>query len=110
MCTRFHAATMMKRYRTSAGCKVRYGSWLWFLIVCPLAYAAPCPAGQAKDESALSQIEDSWAGALEQRDQEALNCILAPEGEDADAQGKIVYPAATLAQAGNPRPAHQSSD
>jgi len=79
---------------------------LWFLIVCPLAYAAPCPAGQAKDESALIQIEHAWAGALEQRDQEALNCILAREFEDADPQGNIFDRAATLAKAGNHRPVH----
>ena len=41
---------------------------MWLLLFSPLAYAAPCPAGQAKDGSALVQNEHTWAKALEQRD------------------------------------------
>jgi predicted GNAT superfamily acetyltransferase len=79
---------------------------LWLVIVCPLAYAAPCPAGQAKDETALIQIEHAWAGTLEQRDPDALSCLLAQEFEDADPQGNIFNRAATVAKAGKHRSVH----
>jgi hypothetical protein len=87
MCLEFGAPIMMWRYPyCDLGCDVKTVLGLWLVVFCPLAYAAPCPAGQAKDENALIQIEHAWAGALEQRDPDALSCILAREFEDADPQ------------------------
>jgi ketosteroid isomerase-like protein len=85
---------------------VRYVGWLWFLTLCPMAYAAACPAGHAKDEHALIQIEHSWASALEQRDLAALGCILGEEFQDADPQGRIFDRAATLSSAAVHPPVH----
>ncbi len=79
---------------------------LWLLMLCPLAYAAPCPAGQEKDESALIQMEQSWARALEQSDTAALDCILAAEFEDAGPDGKLTDRAAALVKAGEHRNVH----
>jgi hypothetical protein len=70
---------------------------LCLLMSCPLAFAAPCPTGQTKDESALVQMEQTWARALEQNDAPALGCILAAEFEDAGPDGKLTDRAATLA-------------
>ena len=80
--------------------------WLWLLIFCPLVYAERCPAGAAKNETALVQAEHAWAGALEQRDAAALGCILAEEFEDTDPQGNVSDRATTLAKAGVHRPVH----
>lgn len=76
------------------------------LLLCSAAYAAACPAGQAKDESALVQIERAWARALEQRDVRTLDCILAQEFEDADPDGKLTDRATTLAKAAGHPPVH----
>ena len=54
------------------------------MIFAPIACWASCPSGQAKDEAALVQIEQTWAKALEQHDAAAVGCILANEFEDAD--------------------------
>lgn len=62
---------------------------LWVLLLTPLAYAAPCPSGQAKDDAALVQAEQTWAQALEKHNIAALDCILAEEFEDADPAGAI---------------------
>jgi ketosteroid isomerase-like protein len=70
----------------------------WMLLLCPLANAAPCPANQAKDRDALKQIEQSWAQALNRRDEATLECILAEEFEDADIEGKTSDRATTLAR------------
>jgi ketosteroid isomerase-like protein len=75
-------------------------------MLCSAAYAAPCPTGQAKDESALVQIEQTWARALEQRDVTTLGCILAQEFEDADPDGMLTDRAATLAKAAEHPPVH----
>jgi ketosteroid isomerase-like protein len=91
--------------------ELRVKSALWVLVLCGAAYAAPCPAGQAKDESALVQIEKTWAGALEQRDVATLGCILANEFEDADPDGKLTDRAMTLAKAANhPAVRHELSE
>lgn len=88
------------------GCNVKHALWLWVLIFCPFACAAPCPAGQAKDEGALIHIERTWANALEQRNPAALGCILAEEFQDADPQGSLFDRTATLAKAADHRPLH----
>jgi ketosteroid isomerase-like protein len=107
MCTRPPAAIMMSgRLLCVAGGLVKFRLWLSLVLCCPLACAASCPAGQAKDENALVQIEHSWAGALEQRDAAALGCILAEEFQDADPQGNLFDRATTLAKAADHRPVH----
>jgi ketosteroid isomerase-like protein len=72
---------------------------LWVVMLCSMAYGAPCPTEQAKDESALVQIERTWARALDERDAATLGCILAQEFEDADPDGKLIDRATTLAKA-----------
>jgi len=79
---------------------------LWMLMLCPLAYAAPCPASQVKDGDALIQIEQTWARSLERQDTAALGCILAEEFEDAGPDGKVTDRATTLAKAAKPRAIH----
>jgi hypothetical protein len=80
--------------------------WVWLLMLGPMAYAAPCPAGQAKDGNALVQNERTWAKALEQRDSEALSCLLAAEFEDAGPDGTLQDRDTTLAKAGKHQPVH----
>ena len=79
---------------------------LWLLLLCPLAFAVPCPTNQQKDGNALAQIEQSWARALEQRDTAALACILADEFEDAEPDGQLTSRATTLAKAAEHPPVH----
>jgi Domain of unknown function (DUF4440) len=86
-------------------------SGVLLLLICPLAYAAPCPASQAKDGAALVQIEQTWAQALEKHDADSLGCILASEFEDVDPDGKVTNREATLSKAAS-RPAthHELSE
>ncbi len=84
---------------------------LWMLLLCPLAVAAPCPTGQAKDNGVLIHIEQTWARALEQRDTAGLSCILADEFEDAGPDGTLTDRATTLAKAAeHPAVHHELSD
>jgi ketosteroid isomerase-like protein len=76
------------------------------LLLCPLANAAPCPTGQAKDGNALILIEQTWARSLEQRDTAALGCVLADEFEDAGPDGQLTDRATTLAKAAQHRTVH----
>ena len=71
----------------------------WIVLLCPLAGAATCPTGQAKDGSALIQIEQTWARSLENRDTSTLGCILADEFEDAGPDGMLTNRATTLTKA-----------
>jgi hypothetical protein len=80
--------------------------WVWLLMLGPMAYAAPCSTGQAKDGNALVQNEQTWAKALEQRDSEALSCLLAAEFEDAGPDGTLQDRDTTLAKAGEHQPVH----
>ena len=81
------------------------------LLLCPLALAASCPLGQARDNNALIHIEQTWARALEQRDTATLNCILADEFEDVGPDGTLTDRATTLAKAGkHPAIHHALSD
>ena len=78
------------------------------LAGCPLALAAGCPTGQAKDEGALFQAEQRWAKALEEKDPAALACILGAEFQDAGPDGQLTDRATTLAKAGDHKaPQHQ---
>jgi predicted GNAT superfamily acetyltransferase len=94
----------------AGGARVKLVVGLWTVMVCSLAYAGPCPAAQAKDESALIEIEHTWASALEQRDADALGCILGQEFQDADPEGNILDRAATMAKAAAHRPVHHELD
>src|SRR5271155_2281895 len=80
--------------------------WVWLLMLSPIAFAAPCPAGQSKDGNALVQNEQTWAKALERRDSAALSGLLAAEFEDAGADGTLQESDATLAKAGKQQPVH----
>ena len=71
----------------------------WIVLLCPLAGAATCPTGQAKDGSALIQIEQTWARSLENRDTSTLGCILADEFDDAGPDGMLTDRATTLTKA-----------
>jgi ketosteroid isomerase-like protein len=73
------------------------------LATLPLA-AATCPTPQPKDGSALIQLEQSWAQALEIHDADAVGCILAPEFQDVDPNGKLSGRTETLAQIPHRRP------
>jgi ketosteroid isomerase-like protein len=79
---------------------------LGILLLSSLAYAVPCPAGQAKDGSALVHAEQTWARSLEQSDTAMLGCILADEFEDAGPDGKLADRATTLAKAAEHRAVH----
>ncbi len=60
--------------------------------------AAECPrAKQARTEQALVELEQRWAGALEQHDAAAVACLLAPEFVDSTPDGQVQDRAAVLA-------------
>ncbi len=91
------------------------GGWVKFgicvLALFSLAYGSTCVKNQAKDESVLVQMEQSWARALEHSDAAALDCILAQEFEDAGPDGAITDRATTLAKAAEKRSVrHELSD
>jgi ketosteroid isomerase-like protein len=74
---------------------------LWILLLCPVAYAAPCPVGQAKDEATLVEMEHTWARTVEARDVSGLSCILADEFEEAGPTGGLTERASMLARVGD---------
>jgi ketosteroid isomerase-like protein len=77
---------------------------LWFtLLICPLAFGGSCPCGQTKEESALVQLEPSWAQALERHDSDAVGCILAEEFQEVDLDGMLRSRAENLASIINRR-------
>jgi len=80
------------------------------MIFAPIACWASCPSGQAKDEAALVQIEQTWAKALEQHDAAAVGCILANEFEDADPNGALHSRAETMANVHRRSPGNKLSD
>jgi ketosteroid isomerase-like protein len=59
--------------------------------------AANCPDKQAKSGAVLMEIEHTWAKALEQKDAEAVGCILADEFQDAGVYGELHNREETLA-------------
>ena len=78
---------------------------LWFaLLICPLAFASSCPTGQTKDESALVQLEQSWAQALDRHDSVAVGCLLADEFQEVDLYGMLRDRAENLASVLHRRP------
>jgi ketosteroid isomerase-like protein len=86
----------------SGGTKVRHT--LWFaLLICPFAFG-DCPKGQTKDESALVQIEQSWAQALDRQDSDTVGCLLAEEFQEVDLDGMLRDRAENLASVTSRRP------
>ena len=79
-----------------------------FLLCCALLqlpmFAANCPAGPVKDDTALILLKQTWAKAVEVQDAEAVGCILGEEFQDADPEGKRHNHAETLAQISHRRP------
>lgn len=75
-----------------------------FLILASPLIAAKCPTHPSNDANVLSQIEQSWAAALEVRDADAVGCILAGEFQDVDPSGQLHDRAETLAQIPHRRP------
>src|ERR1700688_1635913 len=88
------------------GCNLKKFLGLSLFILCRLAWAAPCPTAPSKDGSALVQIEQTWASALEKKDAATLGCLLAEEFQDVDPQGNISDRTTTLAKAADHRPMH----
>ena len=81
--------------------------YIWFMaLICPLAFAASCPTGQMKNESALVQLEQSWAHALEQHDADAVGCILGEEFQDIEPDGELRDRSSSLAHIAHRRPGH----
>lgn len=83
---------------------MRYALLLAVVVGSAFACAENCPANQAKDGSALIQLEQNWAKALEHHDADAVGCILAPEFQDADPDGQLHDRAETLAAIPKRRP------
>ena len=63
--------------------------WVIVVVWSPVAFAVGCPSGQAKDEGALVQLEQSWAKALEHKNSDTVACILAAEFQDIDPYGQV---------------------
>jgi ketosteroid isomerase-like protein len=84
---------------------LRYILLLW--VLCPLAYAIPCPTAQTKDEAALIQNEQTWARALERQDIDALICLLADEFEDVGVTGSLSNRSDIVGRAQNHSDPHQ---
>jgi ketosteroid isomerase-like protein len=92
-------------YRSTDEGKSKVKHTLWFtLLICSFAFGTNCPTGQTKDESALVQLEQSWAQALERHDSDAVVCILAEEFQDVDPDGKLHDRAESLAKIVHRRP------
>ena len=68
------------------------------------ALAADCPKNQPKTDAALIALERTWADALNQKNADAVACLLAYEFEDADVDGSVHTLAETLAKIPNRKP------
>lgn len=78
----------------------------WLLLLCSLPHGTACPTAQPKNEAALVQIEQTWAQILERGDVASLECILAPEFEEAGDKGELINRSQTLAGATGDRGIH----
>ncbi|HEY7096253.1 MAG TPA: nuclear transport factor 2 family protein [Terriglobales bacterium] len=63
--------------------------WLALFATMTPAWAENCPANHTKDTSALIQLEQAWAKALERHDVDTVACILGPGFQDADPEGQL---------------------
>jgi Domain of unknown function (DUF4440) len=79
-------------------------SALALLALSASALAVTCPRQQSKDGTALVELEQRWARALDSREVEAVGCILAEEFQGTDTNGKLRNRAETLAQVPDRRP------
>jgi len=79
---------------------MRYSIWLAIFVAGSTisGAASTCPASQPKNESALLQLEQSWAKALEEHDSHTVDCILADEFEDVDVNGQLHHRSEALAR------------
>jgi ketosteroid isomerase-like protein len=69
------------------------------LLFAPCASVAKtCATAQPKNESALLELEQSWAKALEQHDAETVACFVADDFEDAGVDGTVHNRAEMLAR------------
>lgn len=64
---------------------------LAIVALCPTVWAYDCPANQAKDADTLLQIEHTWAKALQEKNSDAVACILDPGFEDASTDGQVFH-------------------
>jgi ketosteroid isomerase-like protein len=62
---------------------------LAIFFFCPLVWAYDCPSNQAKDGDTLLQIEQAWAKALQQKNADAVACIIGDGFEDASTDGQV---------------------
>src|SRR3954468_4844643 len=80
--------------RANPASKPRHTSIALALAACALLFAgdafAACPTNkQPKSAPALVEIEQRWARALQNKDGEAVACLLAPEFMDTDPEGTL---------------------
>ncbi len=68
------------------------------------AFAADCPKNQRKTDAALTELEQTWAAALNRKDTNAVACLLANEFEDADVDGSLHTRKETLDHIPNKKP------
>ena len=68
------------------------------LLLAPGAALAACPTEkQPKTQQALIDLEQRWAKALQQKDADAVGCILAGEFVDTGVEGEVRHRKETLA-------------
>jgi ketosteroid isomerase-like protein len=68
------------------------------------ALAATCPKSVPKTETALINLENSWADALSRKDADTVACLLADEFEEADVDGSLHRRAENLEKIPNRKP------
>ena len=84
---------------------------LAILLLSATPWGAVCPGNQPKSESALLELEQTWAHALTQHDSDTVACILAGEFQDFDPNGDVYDRAQALAKIPHRRPgSNQLSD
>jgi ketosteroid isomerase-like protein len=62
---------------------------LAILFWSPALWAYDCPANQSKDADTLLKIEQTWANALQEKNADAVACIMAEGFEDANTDGQV---------------------
>ena len=53
------------------------------------AASADCPKNQPRTEATLTQLEETWARSLTEKNADAVACLLSDEFEDADVDGSL---------------------
>jgi ketosteroid isomerase-like protein len=62
---------------------------IFLLSVALASFGADCPRDQPKTESALIELEQNWAAALNRKDANAVACMVADEFEEVDVDGSL---------------------